>query len=265
LLGFLYSVGTYLIRYGRYQLVKTGNLFTKAHGILRYRSASLTRERVQALKLEEGLLRRWFGLADLWIDSGGDRARVDDKKKREPFVPVARAPEAYSLVGEVLPDLANAQPEWKRVSPKAIMRGTRKLWLLILFLLLGNVAPLGWFSLVFLPAFPLAYFLNLKWYQNRGYWFDDRYLVSRKGWFNRETLYLPIQVVQNVSITQNPFDRRLGLATIAVDTAGQSNTGGGAVISNLPLDSARQLQSHLTLRARSKPAGRRLNSIPRAH
>jgi putative membrane protein len=242
LLGFLYSLGVYLVRYWRYRLVRTGNLFTKAHGMLRFRSSSLAHERIQALKLEEGLLRRWFGLADVWIDSGGDRARVDDKKKREPLVPVIRTSDAYSLVREVFPDLLNAQPEWKRVSPKAIMRGTKKLWLLILVLLLGNVAPFGWFSLVILPAFPLAYFLNLKWYKNRGYWYDDRYLISRKGWFNRETLFLPIQVVQNVTLTQNPFDRRLGLATVTVDTAGQSNTGGGASISNLPLDAARRLQ-----------------------
>ncbi len=246
LLGFLYSLAVYVVRYGRYRLAEDGNVLTKSHGIMRFRSSSLARGRVQALKVEEGLLRRWFQLSDVWVDSGGDRTKVEDDKKREPFVPVIRASGAYALIGDVLPDLQDAQPLLRRVSPKAILRGSKKFWLVILVVMLGNIGPLGWFTLLFLPAFPLAYLLNIKWYKNRGYWFDERYLISRKGWFNRQTLYLPIRVVQNVSLTQSPFDRRLGLATLAVDTAGQTNTGGGPTIPNLPLEEARRLQSLLT-------------------
>jgi len=216
---------------------------------LRLGSSTLARRRVQALKVDEGLLRRWFRLCDVWLDTGGDRAKVDDKKKREPFVPVMNVTEAYSLVCEVLTHLEDPRPPWRRVSPKAIMRGTRIMWLILAGLILVNAVPFGWFTLVLLPAFPLAYFLNVQWYRNRGYWVDDHYLISRQGWFNRQTLYLPIQVIQNVSLTQSPFDRRLGLATVAVDTAGQTNTGGGTAIRNLPLEEARRLQLVLTLGA----------------
>ncbi|RPJ62156.1 MAG: hypothetical protein EHM23_04245 [Acidobacteria bacterium] len=260
LFGFFFSLIRYIVRYGRYQLTQTGDVLTKTHGILRLGSSSLARRRVQALKVEEGLLRRWFGLCDVWVDSGGDRAKVDDEKKREPFVPVMDAAQAYSLVRDVLDHLDNPQPAWKRVSPKAVMRGTKILWLILVSLMIVNAVPFGWFTLVFLPGFPLAYFLNVKWYRNRGYWVDDHYLISRRGWFNRETLYLPIHVVQNVSLTESPFDRRLGLATLAVDTAGQTNTGGGTAIRNLPLEEAIRLQSLLTLGARTAPARRK--SVP---
>ncbi len=256
LFGFLFSLVTYVVRYGRYQLTQTGDFLTKTHGILRLGSSSLARRRVQALKVEEGLLRRWFRLCDVWVDSGGDRAKVDDEKKREPFVPVMNTGQAYSLVRDVLAHLEDPQPHWKRVSQKAIMRGTKILWLILVCLMILNAVPFGWFTLVLLPAFPLAYFLNVQWYRNRGYWIDDHYLISRKGWFNRQTLYLPIHVIQNVSLTQSPFDRRLGLATVAVDTAGQTNTGGGTAIRNLPLDEARRLQWLLTLGARAAPRGR---------
>lgn len=249
-LGFAYSLAAYVVRYGRYRLAENGGVLTKSHGILRFRSSSLARGRVQALKIEEGLLRRWLGLSDVWVDSGGDRTKVDDEKKREPFVPVISAKSAYALVADVLPDLQNPQPPLRWVSPKAILRGSKKLWLVIFVVMLANIRPLGWFTLFFLPAFPLAYFLNVKLYRNRGYWLDERYLISRKGWFNRRTLYLPVRVVQNVAVTQSPFDRRLGLATIVVDTAGQTNTGGGPTIANLPLDEARRLQTQLTEQAR---------------
>ena len=49
------------------------------------------------------------------------------------------------------------------------------------------------------------------------------------------------------------FARRLGLATLVVDTAGQTNTGGGASIRNLPEREARRMQAELARSvARSK-------------
>ena len=57
----------------------------------------------------------------------------------------------------------------------------------------------------------------------------------------RSTRIVPIDKVQAVEVSQSPLDRRLGLATLTVDTAGQAYTGGGPEISNLPLDEARAI------------------------
>jgi len=84
-----------------------------------------------------------------------------------------------------------------------------------------------------------------------GYWYDEDYLVYRKGWFNRKTLYLPIRNVQNVTLTQNPFDRRHRMGSVTIDTAGQTNTGGGTVIRHLPIGDAVILQRRLARRVAS--------------
>jgi hypothetical protein len=41
----------------------------------------------------------------------------------------------------------------------------------------------------------------------------------------------------------------LDLATLSVDAAGQSNTGGGPLIRHLPVEEARRLQKALAVRA----------------
>jgi putative membrane protein len=249
-LGFLFFLVRYISRYARYRLTQDGTVLTRSRGLFRIQTTTVPGEHVQALKIEEGLIRRWFRLADMWMDTGGDRAKAGDNKKREPFVPLLGRPRAFQLAGNILHHLEDPEPLLKRVSRKAVMRGARKFWLAIAWVMLLTALPLGWFALVWLPAFPLAYFLNLQWYRNRGYWTDGRHLISRKGWFNRETLYLPVANIQNVSLIRNPFDRRLGLATISADTAGQSNTGGGPTIRNLPLEDARRLQRALIQGAR---------------
>jgi putative membrane protein len=249
--GFLLALARYVVRYAGYELAQVGGVLTKSQGLLKRESATLACDRVQALKVEEGLLRRWFRLADIWVDSGGDRAKVDDRKKRSPFVPVLAKSQVDPLVRNMLPGIASVEPHWKRVSPKAILRGSKKGWLIVLGAMAGAVMPFGWFVLAFLPAFPLVYLLNVQWYRNTGYWIDDHYLISRRGWFNRETLCLPVRNIQNVSLTESPFDRRLGLASIIVDTAGQTNTGGGTIIRNLPLEEARRIQETLALKTSS--------------
>ena len=189
-----------------------------------------------------------FGLASVWADSGGDRSQSDEdpQKKRDPLVPIASRQQINSLVESVLQNLPTAEPEWKKVSRKAIWRGTRVGWGLVVALLVATGSFLAWSALALLPAFPLIYFLNLKWYRSRGYWVDADYLISRKGWFDREILYLPVRNLQSVILRQTYFDRRLGLATLVLDTAGQSNTGGGTAIRNLPLQEGQALQRVLT-------------------
>ncbi|MGH9936449.1 MAG: PH domain-containing protein, partial [Blastocatellia bacterium] len=66
---------------------------------------------------------------------------------------------------------------------------------------------------------------------------------------SRSTHIVPISKVQAVEIHQSPFDRRLGLATLNIDTAGQAYTGGGPQISNLPIDEAREIAGALAHRA----------------
>jgi putative membrane protein len=247
LAGFLLALARYVVRYAHFALTESGGVLTKAQGLLKLETSTLARARIQALKVEEGLLRRCFGLADIWVDSGGDRNKADDQKKRIPLVPVLSKAQVGPLVCDLLPGLEYAAPPWRMVSPKAVLRGSKKGWLVVLAAMAIAVAPFGWFTLAYLPAFPLIYLLNVQWYRNTGYWIDDRYLISRKGWFNRQTLYLPVRNIQNVTLTESPFDRRLELASVTIDTAGQTNTGGGATIRNLPIQEARRIQQTLAL------------------
>lgn len=250
------AVAGFAIRYHRFRLTRNDNILSKRHGLLTIREGSLAQERIQALKVEETLLRRRLKLASMWADSGGDRHNPEEEgAKREPLVPIANRGRIYSLVEELFKGLAESRPRWKKVSPKAVWRGTRIGWLALMAVTAPTALLAGWFSLVWVPVFPLIYFLNLQRYRHRGYWLDRNFLISRRGWFNRQTLYLPVRNLQNLSLRRNYFDRRLGLATLQVDTAGQANTGGGFAIHNLPVGEARSIQRSLAQRVAAIASG----------
>jgi putative membrane protein len=245
LAGFAYSILKFVVKHSQYQLFRTREILTKSEGLLTTRSSSLASDRVQALKIEETLLRRLLNLAEMWIDSAGDRNQVDDQKKRESFVPVMSRDGAFQLVSEIMKELPDPEPEWKRISRKSIFRRSRIGWLVLTLILVQSALAFGWFSLLWLPGYPLIFLYNLKRFHFTGYWHDLNYLIYRKGWLNRQTLYLPVKNIQNISLVQNPFDRRLELGSIAIDTAGQTNTGGGTVIRHLPIEDARKIQVQL--------------------
>ncbi len=247
--GLVFTVAAYVVRYFRFQLQRHGDMLSTSHGLLNLQHGSLARNRIQALKLEEALLRRWLGLASIHVDSAGDRHQVDENKQRELLLPVARRPQAVEVARQAIPGLVEIDPSWKRVSRRAIRRGSNKGWLLASLVMLLTSLVAGWFCLMWIPAFPMIYLLNYQWYRHSGYWIDDDYFLWRSGWINRSTVCLPVRNVQNVSVTQNPFDRRVGLASMSVDIAGQSNTGGGPRIKHLPLEEARRIQHQLTARA----------------
>ena len=247
--GLIFTVATYVIRYFNFSLERSGDMLNTSHGLLTIRHGSLARDRIQALKLEEGLLRRWLGLAAIRVDSAGDRNQVEDQKNRDVLLPVAAKEEAQEVARQAIPGLVEINPSWHRISPLAILRGSKKGWMLIVLATLLTFLTSGWLCLAWIPAFPLVYLLNYQWYRNSGYWLSEDYFLWRSGWINRSTVCLPVCNIQNVSVVQNPFDRRLGLAVLSIDIAGQSNTGGGPRIKHLPVDKANRIQHVLADRA----------------
>lgn len=247
-IGLVVSIATFVFRYHGFWLRRDEDLLTVSHGLLTRHEGRLSRLRIQSLKLEEGLLRRMMGLASVRVDSAGDREKVDENKNRDVLLPVASRSVAMKVARQAITGLPNLNPTWQRVSPLAVMRGTKKGWLAVVAAMLQAYVWSPPLALALLPAFPLVYGLNRVWYRHAGYSVTDDHLLYQKGWLNRSTYCLPIMNIQNVVLSQSPFDRRLKLATVVIDTAGQSNTGGCPVIRHLPLERAVVLKRTLSKR-----------------
>ena len=257
LIGLIVSTVIAIIRFYGFTLSLSGENLHRRYGLLTRRSSSLPRRRIQVLKIEEKLLRRLFGLATLRADtSGGQRDNEDDDSGRDVLMPITRRVAVPPLLTTFFPDF-DAGPtegaggvEWRRVSRLAIRRGAIKGVIVcapaaaILFGLSWRIAALWPLALA-----PLVYFISVANYRNLGYALSERYFCARRGWAGRSTHIVPIDKIQAVEVRQSPLDRRLGLATLSVDTAGQAYTGGGPQINNLPIDEAREIAGVLAHRA----------------
>lgn len=252
LIGMLISVvGSVVLFYG-FALARSGEDLHRSYGLLTRRSSSLPRRRIQVLQVEESFLRRLFGLAALRADSAGSRPIHGEQGRggRDVLLPIIRRADVDALLPAFFPDLEADPGEWRRVSRRAIRRGTIKRTVVLVFLsALGFWFQRDWSGLWPMLFLPVVYGLNVMSYRRLGYLLGEHYFRTRRGWLNRSTHLVPIRKAQTIVIQQTPFDRRYGVATLAVDTAGQSTTGGGPQIHNVPWDEALMLGRTLARRA----------------
>jgi putative membrane protein len=240
-------IGTVVLFYG-FTLSQVGEDLRRSYGLFTRRSSSLPRRRIQVLEVRETLLRRLFRLASLRADTagGGGQNREEKKGGRDVLLPIAGRDEADALVKAIFPDLEPGPLKWIRVSKLAIIRGAAKGALACviaaggMYWYQGGIA--GLWPLLFIPVVVCGSALG---HRHLGYHLEESYFRTRRGWPGRSTHIVPIRNAQAIAVRQSPLDRTLGLATLVVDTAGQSYTGGGPRIGNIPLDEARRLAKRL--------------------
>ena len=132
-------------------------------------------------------------------------------------MPLGKFEEAEEIAQPILP--ISIPDSFNPVSPLTIRRAIIRLTMSITFLLL----PIGYF---WSPAFwGLFIIVLIPWYavlrfRNHGYALVDDMLYVRRGVFQHYIWAIPVSKFQVLYTTASLFQRRLGLSTVYVDTAG---------------------------------------------
>ena len=181
------------------------------HGLLETRSQTVPTGRVQALAVTWPLLWRPQGWLRCRIDVAGAAGGGEGEQVRGgTLLPVAEPEVARQVAFRVLPGVDLATTPLTRVPQRARYR-----------------APLR--------ALTLAAGLG------------EHTFAVRHGLITRRLVLVPYARIQSVRISQGPWQRSLGLATVHADTAGR---GIVAAAEHRDLAEARWLAAELTARAR---------------
>jgi len=218
-------------------------------GLLTRIRANAPLRRIQAWHRHESLLHRWFGRQSLNVDTATTVAVNQTSSLRE-LVPLARPERIDSLLADWLPDTDWQRLRWHPIHPRA---WRRMLKLPVFITLAASVA----LSLRFGPmAFWLL--LSLPWWLVRArklahglrYSVDPQLVAIRSGWLGRHWRFAEIGKLQGIRLTHSPFDRRAGMATLWLDTAGASGNPMAPTlrIPYLPEAEARRLLTDLSER-----------------
>ena len=246
----LLSVVVAILSLYDFTLVRHGSDLRARYGLLTRVALTIRVPRIQTVHQTESLLHRWFHRASLHVDLAGDGPADAEQQRSETRVrtrwlaPVCAPEQAASLISMVLPtvDFDQSFP-WRPLAPKARSRlfwRSLRLWILLATVpaiyFLEQAAP---FAL--LPGLAIAW-LHARSFVKHTRWALGRdVLMLRRGWLTRELIIVPRDRIQSVALMSSWFDRRHGMASLFVDTAGSSAARSGARIPWLDRQSAEDL------------------------
>lgn len=234
-----------VVRLYGFTLERAGDGLHSHYGLLTRVSATIPRARVQVLSVQEGTLHRWLRRASVRVDTAAQFKHESRLAGLQWIAPIVRTSALLPLVREVQPDADIDPPEWWGVHPRAFTRLVRLRLVLVFAATLGVGVKLG--AVVVVPALLVGAFA--VWQARRltrrlGVALTDTSIVTRTGAFTHRRFLARYSRIQSVSCTRSPFDRRWGMASISVDTAGVSLEH-RIVIRYLPVDRAMQIYERL--------------------
>ena len=221
--------------------------------LARYRS-SAKRRRIQSWSLHEGVLHRWFKRRSLRVQTASGQRGNPGQQSLKELAPVATPAHCEDLIRHFLPDAGWDTLAWQPLH--------RLAWWRIavpgLVLVLVGTAALTWrfgpIGLVMLALLPLQLWRARRIAAACGYACNDRLVAWRTGWWSKRWNFAEIGKIQALRLAQSPLDRRLGMASLLLDTAGASPFGAPLHLRQLPVDMARALSARIVAHLSRRPS-----------
>jgi len=230
-----------------FTLRRAGEDLRVDYGLLTRISGTIPLQRIQTLTVSDSPLHRLFGRVSVHVDTAGGDGGEAKPTKREPIAPLIASRDIDGLIGSLLPTVAlTGDIRWERVHPRASRRA---------FIRTAVVATIGSLFLLFilrwwaLAAVPILYawaaIYALKYVANLGWSIVGDGIVFKSGWLWRRMTVARFAKIQVVTRAASPFDRRTGMASVKVDTAGAANAEHAVEIPFLPSETASTLTATL--------------------
>jgi putative membrane protein len=238
------SVVLALLNFHGFTLRESGRRLSVQRGLLNRMRANMPRRRIQAWTLREGLTHRWLGRRGLRVDTATVEANGDQRSMRD-LAPVIEPGAADDLVRHLLPGIEWPPRLWRRLHPRAWRRQFG--FPAVVVALAGGVfgylqGPAGFAIWALLPVLAVR---AKVWAKHAAYSADGGLVVVREGWLDRHWRFAEVRKLQALRLTRSPFDRRHGMATLLLDTAGASPFDPPLRIRYLPEAEARELHDRL--------------------
>jgi putative membrane protein len=230
-LAWLMAIAGTVLRYYGFELRHSGEHLFVQHGLLDKRRVTIPVRRIQAVSVEEGILRQPFGFVSVGYTSAGQRGEGEGGSGT--LFPFMRRRDVHALMAQVAPEFAVDLDERalqrlpSRALPRYIVGGTISVLVLAVLVIAGLQwwrGEVPWWGYAPLALVPFQVVAGWLAYRDAGWALGDRVLVLRSRSLARTTLVTTRRRIQHRSLTANPLQRRAGLATLHVSVAGGGRT-----------------------------------------
>lgn len=192
------------------QLRRTATGLRRTAGLLSTTSRSSTARRVQMITTDESPLQRWLGFTHLRLHAFGDN---------DMSLPGSTPDEVQHVRSVVFgaPDLPHLD---RGISRWWVFKVVRNLAVLAVLAAIALWFAVGWWSVLTLAAVPIRFGAAQRRWRLRRWGLTEERVAESYEFISRHTADVPLNKAQVVTVSQSFFERRKGLATVTVRTAG---------------------------------------------
>jgi putative membrane protein len=243
----VFSVALVLLRLHGFTLREDGERLSVEAGLLTRLRGHAARYKIQRWIVSDNLWLRWMGRRRLRIETAAVRATDSEGQGVSDLVPIATTEVVDGLLQRWLPAAGWTAIDFKPLHPAA----WRRFLVWPSLLTVAAVLPLsiafgaaGALVLLLLPLWWLRARQLARW---SGWSVDARHVAWRSGWLDRHWQLVEIGRIQLLRVEQSPFDRRRGMASLLLDTAGAHPGQPALRLRHLPETIARELCDQLAV------------------
>ncbi|WP_114521994.1 PH domain-containing protein [Altererythrobacter sp. ZODW24] len=237
-IGVLTGIARTFAREYEFRLDRTPKGFRRQRGLFTKTDVVMPVHRVQAARIQTGLIRRRFGWHSLKFIS----LAQDNGSSSHAVAPFAKMAEIWPIAAEADITPASDELEWLRPSPKKWVDGAIVLSVILLMVAIGwSIAGFLKVALAIIAiGFPLiALGFWLGWKRHR-FARDVRQLFVREGLLSPDLTIAPRVRLQSVEIRHGPLSRWRGYCELHFGLA-----GGSLSIDGIAFDDAEKLRSEV--------------------
>jgi putative membrane protein len=199
-------------------------------GLIEKRRATVPLNRIQAIRIIDGVLRQPFGYVMLKVESAG---YGQESGESTVLYPMIRRSEVQDFLNDTVPEFACFPNEFSRPPRRAARRYITRMLivgLLVTAIVAGIFYPLGLWAFATLPLFGVFGWLR---YRDAGWALDGEILILRYRSLARSTAIVPKRRIQSSDVTQSILQKRASLGNISTTVASGSS---GSTFTVLHLD-----------------------------
>ncbi|MEH7249955.1 PH domain-containing protein [Neobacillus niacini] len=220
-------IGT-MLKYANFNVMKTEHDLVISQGLLEKRQITIPLKRIQAIRINENIVRQWLGYGSVIVESAGGSARNKDGSKVL-LLPLVKV----QIIEQILkPYLADYQwdPHFTPVPKRARSRYILRSWFVIVPIAAIAIALFKMWGLVSLIFVVLFTFWGLLKYKDAGWSLEQQQLTLRYRNIVRTTVFIKKNKIQSLEVKESFFQRRKELATLEAFVKVGFGGAGGRVI-----------------------------------
>jgi putative membrane protein len=206
----------------RFRMTHEPGRLVTTEGLTTRRRMEIPLRKIQLVRTDEPLIRRWMGFGTLHIETAGLGFIEGEEPRAEGVIPMVEQGELPGLIRRAIPQI-HLDPWSTRLHPahfRALIRALGlRFFSTTLLVAIAAVFMQAWalvFFLLLIPSIPATW---LDW-KKQGWALDGQSIIARRGFFNQQTWLIPRDKLQSVIVAQTPGMRIHGLGQVVVRVAG---------------------------------------------